>query len=180
MNEVTTGFERATPNVTMNYLDNRFEGEFYLWYYKAILTEGGSGSEGAINCDHSGGMNRLGPAQAGNRSIWDRVHYWLSAGVRVNSIWSMGAHYEDLLTTRDSSAPGPAQDDYRWVGPYVEMKRPGNMAFRFTVGKDPTDNQDFYKLNVPRPVDSGQPREAREEKGCPSNLEFPDAKEARS
>ena len=57
-----------------------------------------------------------------------------------------GAHYEHLLTTRDSSAPGAAQDYYRWIGPYVEMKLPGNMAFRFTVGKDLTDNQDFYKL----------------------------------
>jgi hypothetical protein len=60
------------------------------------------------------------------------------------------------------------------------MKRAGNMAFRFTVGKDLTANQDFYKLNLPRPVDSGQPREARDEKGCPSGPEFPDAKEARS
>ena len=66
--------------------------------------------------------------------------------MRMNSMWSLGAHYEHLLTTRDSSAPGAAQDYYRWIGPYVEMKLPGNMAFRFTVGKDLTDNQDFYKL----------------------------------
>ena len=74
------------------------------------------------------------------------MHYWANAGVRVNSMWSLGAHYEHLLTTRDSSAPGAAQDYYRWLGPYVEMKLPGNMAFRFTAGKDLTDNQDFYKL----------------------------------
>ena len=28
--------KRSMPNVTMNYLDNRFEGEFYLGYYKVF------------------------------------------------------------------------------------------------------------------------------------------------
>jgi hypothetical protein len=146
VNERTTAFEGAVPNITMNYLDNRFEGEFYLGYYKAIRSEGGSGGGGAIDCANPGGTNCLGPAQAGGRGTWDFLHYWVNAGVRVNSMWSVGAHYEHLLTTRDSSAPGAAQDYYRWIGPYVEMKLPGNMAFRFTAGKDLTDNQDFYKL----------------------------------
>ena len=48
MNRRTTAFERAMPNVTMNYLDNRFEGEFYLGYYKVIRSEGGSDSGGVI------------------------------------------------------------------------------------------------------------------------------------
>jgi hypothetical protein len=89
----------------MNYLDNRFEGEFYLWYYKAILSEGGSGSEGAINCDHPGGMNRLRPARVADRSISDCLHYWLSAGVRVNGIWSMGAHDEHRPVTAARQDP---------------------------------------------------------------------------
>ena len=59
VNERTTAFEGAVPNVTMNYLDNRFEGEFYLGYYKAIRSEGGSGGGGAINCANPGGTNRL-------------------------------------------------------------------------------------------------------------------------
>lgn len=61
-------------------------------------------------------------------------------------MWSLGAHYEQLLTTRDNSAPGAQQDYLRWLGPYVEMKLVGGMAFRFSVGHDFTDNQDFYKL----------------------------------
>ena len=146
VNERTTAFEGAVPNIIANYIDNRFEGEFYLGYYKAIRSEGGSGGGGAIGCGNPGGTNCLGPVQGGGRGTWDFLHYWVSAGVRVNSMWSMGAHYEHLLTTRDSSAPGAAQDYYRWIGPYVEMKLPGNMAFRFTAGKDLTDNQDFYKL----------------------------------
>ena len=48
VNRRTTAFERAMPNVTMNYLDNRFEGEFYLGYYKVIRSEGGSDSGGVI------------------------------------------------------------------------------------------------------------------------------------
>ena len=51
-----------------------------------------------------------------------------------------------MLARRDSGAPGAAQDSYRWIGPYVEMRLPGNMVFRFTAGKDLTDNQDFYTL----------------------------------
>jgi hypothetical protein len=146
VNERTTAFEGAVPNITMNYLDNRFEAEFYLGYYKAIRSEGGSGGGGEISCSNPGGANCLGPTQAGGRGTWDFLHYWGNAGVRVNSMWSVGAHYEHLLTTRDSSAPGAQQDYYRWIGPYVEMKLAGGMAFRFTAGKDLTDNQDFYKL----------------------------------
>lgn len=146
VSERTTAFEGAVPNITMNYLDNRFEGEFYLGYYKAIRSEGGSGGGGAISCANPGGTNCLGPGPAGGRGTWDFLHYWGNLGVRVNSMWSVGAHYEHLLTTRDSSAPGAQQDYYRWIGPYVEMKLPGGMAFRFTAGKDLTDNQDFYKL----------------------------------
>lgn len=150
VNERTTAFEGFVPNIIANYIDNRFEGEFYMGYYKAIRSEGGSG--GAFtNCTSPvlGNGQCLGTGQgvgAGGRGTWDFLHYWVSAGVRMNSMWSGGVHYEHLLTTRDSSAPGAAQDYYRWIGPYVEMKLPGSMAFRFTVGKDLTDNQDFYKL----------------------------------
>jgi hypothetical protein len=150
VNERTTAFEGAVPNITINYLDNRFEGEFYLGYYKAMRSEGGSSSEGGapINCDPSVGAGGLGNCQGptGGRGTWDFLHWWVNAGYRVNSMWSLGVHYETLLTTRDSSAPGAAQDYYRWLGPYVEMKLAGGMAFRFTAGHDFTDNEDFYKL----------------------------------
>lgn len=148
VNERTTAFEGAVPNITINYLDDRFEGEFYLGYYKAIRSEGGDPGA-ATTCTvigDPGGGNCLGPNQGGNRGTWDFLHYWANAGYRLNSMWSVGAHYEHLLTTRDNSAPGAQQDYYRWIGPYVEMKLPGGMAFRFTSGKDLTDNQDFYKV----------------------------------
>jgi hypothetical protein len=61
-------------------------------------------------------------------------------------MWSIGVHYEHLLTTRDNSAQGAQQDYFRWLGGYGEMKLAGGMAFRFTAGHDFTDNQDFYKL----------------------------------
>jgi hypothetical protein len=82
----------------------------------------------------------------GGRGTWDFLHYWGNAGYRLNSLVSAGVHYEHLLTTRDNSAPGAQQDYYRWIGPYAELKLAGGMAFRFTAGKDLTDNQDFYKV----------------------------------
>lgn len=149
VNERTTAFEGAVPNLTVNYIDDRFEGEFYMGYYKAIRSEGG-GPGSATNCsDLLKNGQCLGTTQgvgAGDRGTWDFLHYWANAGVRLNSMWSVGVHYEHLLTTRDNSAAGAQQDYYRWLGPYVEMKLAGGMAFRFTAGHDFADNEDFYKL----------------------------------
>lgn len=148
VNERTTAFEGAVPNITVNWLDDRFESEFYMGYYKAIRSEGGSPSDPGPICPPVGGVggNCLGPAQGGGRGTWDFLHYWANAGFRFNSMLSAGVHYEHLLTTRDNSAPGAQQDYYRWIGPYAEMKLPGGMAFRVTAGKDMADNQDFYKV----------------------------------
>lgn len=148
VNERTTAFEGFVPSVVMNYIDDRFEGEFYMGYYKAIRSEGGSPSDTGPGCAPigTGGGNCLGAAAGGARGTWDFLHWWVNAGYRVNSMWSLGVHYEQLLTTRDNSAPGAQQDYYRWLGPYTEMKLAGGMAFRFTAGHDFTDNQDFYKL----------------------------------
>jgi hypothetical protein len=149
VNERSTAFEGVVPNLTMNWLDDRFEGEFYMGYYKALRSEGGKPgaftncSDLLLNGQCLGTRSGVG---AGGRGTWDFLHYWANAGVRLNSMWSVGVHYEHLLTTRDNSAPGAQQDYYRWLGPYIEMKLPGGMAFRFTTGHDFTDNQDFYKL----------------------------------
>jgi hypothetical protein len=150
VNERTTAFEGAVPNLTVNYIDKYVEGEFYMGYYKAIRSEGGTPGpqegDDLGSCGGTGQRNCMGPGLAGARGTWDFLHYWANLGYRVNSMWSLGVHYEHLLTTRDNSAPGAQQDYYRWIGPYTEMKLPGGMAFRFTAGKDLTDNQDFYKL----------------------------------
>jgi hypothetical protein len=149
VNERSTAFEGVVPNLTMNWLDDRFEGEFYMGYYKALRSEGGKPGD-PTNCSdllHNGQcLGTRSGVGAGGRGTWDFLHYWANAGVRVNTMWSVGVHYEHLLTTRDNSAPGAQQDYYRWLGPYIEMKLPGGMAFRFTTGHDFTDNQDFYKL----------------------------------
>lgn len=149
-NERTTAFDGWVPNIIVNYMDDWFEGEFYMGYYKAGRSEGGKPgaqeTDGIGPCGGTGQRNCLGPNQAGARGTWDFLHYWANAGYRLNSMFSLGAHYEHLLTTRDNSSAGAQQDYYRWLGPYVEMKLAGGMAFRFTAGHDFGNNQDFYKL----------------------------------
>ncbi len=144
--ERSTAFDGFVPSITINYLDSRFEGEFYLGYYKAGRNEGGQGGATGGTPNSMQCAQEIGACGSGNRGTWDFLHYWANAGYRINSMISIGAHYEHLLTTRDSSAPGAQQDYYRWIGPYVEIKLPGSMALRFTTGKDLTDNEDFYKI----------------------------------
>ena len=71
VNERTTAFEGAVPNIIANYIDDRFEGEFYLGYYKAIRSEGGSGGGGATGCSGLVDTNCLGTSQTGGRGTWD-------------------------------------------------------------------------------------------------------------
>ena len=59
LNERTTAFQGAVPNSTINYLDTLFEGEWYLGYYMAIRSEGGSGGSRAIDCANTSGTNCL-------------------------------------------------------------------------------------------------------------------------
>lgn len=155
-NERTTAFEGIVPSLTMNYLDDRFEGEFYMGYYKAIREEGGKAGGPRQSCSDVGSSdpNCLNTAArgVGGRGSWDFLHYWVSAGYRFNSMFSGGVHYEHLLSTSASasfsggSLANYQQDYYRWIGPYVEMKLAGGMAFRFTAGKDLANNEDFYKV----------------------------------
>ena len=130
----TTAFDGWVPSLQTNYLDDRFEGEFYMGYYKSGRTDG------TVPATPNPGRGD------GRTGTWDFLHYWVNAGYRVNSMFSFGLHYEHLLTTRDNSAAFAQQDYYRWFGPYVEMKLAGGMAFRFTAGHDYGDNEDFYKL----------------------------------
>ncbi|MCC6141314.1 MAG: hypothetical protein IT389_11965 [Nitrospira sp.] len=143
-NERTTAFDGWVPNIIVNYMDDRFEGEFYMGYYKAGRNEGGN--VGSANQTGQNCVSDFGDCASGRRGTWDFLHWWANAGYRFNSMFSAGAHYEHLLSTRDNSAPGAQQDYYRWFGPYVEMKLAGGMAFRFTAGHDFSDNEDFYKL----------------------------------
>lgn len=143
-NERTTAFDGWVPNIIVNYMDDRFEGEFYAGYYKAGRNEGGN--VGSANQTTQNCVSDFGDCASGRRGTWDFLHWWANAGYRFNSMFSAGVHYEHLLSTRDNSAPGAQQDYYRWFGPYVEMKLAGGMSFRFTAGHDFADNEDFYKL----------------------------------
>lgn len=156
-NERTTAFEGIVPQVTVNWLSDRLEGEFYMGYYKGLRKEGGGAGDGGRNlCSDVGGTDpnctTSSARGSGGRGSWDFLHYWANAGYRVNDLFSFGLHYEHLLSTRAEASGGPfagggyQQDYYRWIGPYVEAKLPGSMALRFTVGKDTADNEDFYKL----------------------------------
>lgn len=154
-NERTTAFEGIVPQVTLNWLSDKLEGEFYMGWYKGIREEGGSSGDGGANACSAIGSPDCDTAARGNggRGRWDFLHYWANAGYRVNELFSFGLHYEHLLSTSASAVGGGAasnggyqQDYYRWIGPYVEAKLPGAMALRFTFGKDTADNEDFYKL----------------------------------
>jgi hypothetical protein len=147
-NERTTAFEGVVPSLTANWLSDKAEGEFYVGYYKSMREEGGKPDGRDIRCVDvgTGGGNCLGASRGGSRGSWDFLHWWGNAGYRFNEILSVGGHYEQLLTTRDNSGPTAQQDYYRWIGPYIEAKLQGGMAFRFTAGKDLADDQDFYKL----------------------------------
>jgi hypothetical protein len=145
VNGRTTAFEGIVPSLTMNYLDDRLEGEFYMGYYKSFKEDGnmpvlaGTGTSGFSPNPNPGRGDGLS-------GTVDFLHWWANAGYRFNSMFSLGLHYEHLLSTRNNSAAYAQQDYYRWFGPYVEMKLAGGMAFRFTAGHDFSDNQDFYKL----------------------------------
>lgn len=113
-------FEGVVPNVTIAYDDSLFEGEIYAGYYRATRTD----PEG--------------------EGVWDWVHYWGWFGVQPLKYFSVGVHWEHLLTTRDTG--GDPADYYQWLGGYLEAKMPGDIALRFTAGRDVFNNDDFMKL----------------------------------
>jgi hypothetical protein len=118
-----TAFEGIVPNLTMNYNDGLLEGEIYAGYYKAIRDE----------------------APGAGVGTWDFLHYWATGGVVLHKHVSIGVHYEELRSTRVKG--GTTGVLYQWLGPYIEVKLPASMAFRFTAGPDLHQNADFYKLS---------------------------------
>jgi hypothetical protein len=120
------------PNLTVNYGDALFEGQFYGGYYAAFRNTASSGQNTA-----------------------NYTHYWVNAGVKVLKFASIGAHFEDLGFAGGKVTEGPeleASNVYRWLGPYVQFSAPnGSSTFRFSFGGDITDkksNSDFYKISV--------------------------------
>jgi len=97
-------------------------------WYKSIRSEGGK-----VPGSDTGGTR-------------DFLQWWTYGGYRVTPIFSIGVHYEQLLTTRDSASPGAQRDYLRWLGGYTEFKLPRQTLLRFTAGKDFFSDEDFYRL----------------------------------
>lgn len=117
------------PNLTVNYDNDSFEGEFYFGYYGALIdnTEAGDATN-------------------------NYVHYWANFGVKASSFLSIGAHFEELyLSGGDVNGGGSldSADGYQWLGPYVQFAK-GNAGLRFSFGANLNDGfapNDFYKLS---------------------------------
>lgn len=117
------------PNLTMNYGDDMFEGQFYLGYYAALRDE----------------TTATPPGQATNNYL----HYWLNAGVKAGTFMSLGVHYEELFLAGGSANGGGSldrADGYRWLGPYLQFAK-GDAGLRFSFGGDLTDDDDSFSLN---------------------------------
>lgn len=111
------------PSLTINYLDDSFEAEYYGGYYAALRNR-----------------NEVGAL--------DFLHTWVNAGYRFTSNFSAGAHYELLSNTRTEG--GDTAVVYQWLGPYVQFSLKKGFFARFTAGADIEEggDGDFYKLSV--------------------------------
>ena len=113
------------PSLTINYLDDSFEAEYYGGYYAAL-------------------RNR------NENAALDFLHTWINAGYRFSDKISAGAHYELLSNTRNTFPLGATARVYQWVGPYVQFKTENGFFARFTAGADieSGNDGDFYKLTA--------------------------------
>ena len=114
------------PSLTVNYADDKIEGELYAGYYAALR-------------------------QRNDDAALDFLHLWVNAGYKFSSLVSAGVHYELLSNTRNTYPGGGAAAVYEWVGPYVQFTLPKGMFARFTAGPDTRKNNgrgDFYKMSV--------------------------------
>ena len=111
------------PSLTINYNDDKIEGEFYGGYYAALR-----------NRNNTGGQ--------------DFLHTWINVGYKVSDTVSFGPHYELLSNTRNPVVG--ANKSYEWLGAYVQFRLPKGFFARLTAGADlDKDNAgDFYKMSV--------------------------------
>ena len=120
------------PNLTVNYGSEHYEGQVYAGYY-AALRDNTVAAQTTLNY----------------------VHYWANFGRKISSVFSVGAHFEQLFLEGGNINGGgstPQADYYTWVGPYVQLQKNGT-GFRFSAGGDlnaPSESSsanDFYKLS---------------------------------
>lgn len=114
------------PNLTVNLLKEKIEGQFYYGYYAALRDEA--------------------PL---NGTTLSYTHYWINFGFRANKFFSLGAHYEHLINSGGSNV-AEATDVYQWLGPYIQFSKPTGGPFaRFSFGTDLVEGNDsFFKLTT--------------------------------
>ncbi|HMP85784.1 MAG TPA: hypothetical protein PKE63_00815, partial [Lacibacter sp.] len=120
------------PNLTINFDDSKFLGQFYSGYYAALSNKTVSSGQATNNY----------------------MHYWVNAGVKATPWLALGAHFENLYLAGGKRFNGGSlarTDGYQWVGPFVQVSK-GAAGMRFSFGADLTDNtsfsaNDFYKLS---------------------------------
>ena len=120
------------PNLTINFDDSKFLGQFYSGYYAAFRNE------------------TTATGQATN----NYMHYWINAGVKATPWLAVGAHFENLYLAggkRFSGGNLDRVDGYQWIGPFIQVSK-GAAGMRFSFGADLTDDasfssNDFYKLS---------------------------------
>lgn len=116
------------PNLAVFYNKGRFESELYGAYYKSLR------KEGPVTTDYFLG--------------------WLYAGTVLHKHVSAGAHYEQFRITRITD--GNPQSLYHWLGVYLKFSLDKGYFFRFSGGKNFTDNSgypaEFYRLGLFLPL----------------------------
>jgi len=122
-------FDGIVPSLTVNYSDDKFEGEFYAGYYAALRNR--SENVGAL----------------------DFLHTWINAGYKFSKNFSAGGHIEFLANTRVDLPRARASNVYQWFGPYVQFSAKNGFFARFTGGVEEGggaggNRGDFYKLAV--------------------------------
>jgi hypothetical protein len=116
------------PNLTVNLLREKTEGQFYFGYYAPLRDEAPTLPQG---------------------TTLSFVHYWANFGFRASQFFSVGAHFEHLINSGGSNV-AESTDLYQWLGPYVQFSKPGGGPFaRFSFGTDLVEGNDsFFKLTT--------------------------------
>lgn len=131
-NEGVVG-DGIVPNVTVNYDNSKFLGQFYAGYYGALKNNTKKAGEATNNY----------------------VHYWLNAGVKAKSWLAIGAHFEYLYLSGGKVNGGGSLskvDGYQWIGPFIQVSKQ-NTGLRLSFGSNIADKtkafskSDFYKLS---------------------------------
>lgn len=119
------------PNLTVNWLREVTEGQFYFGYYAPL------GERSPVN-----------PNQPPLGTLVF-VHYWANFGIRASEMFSIGAHFEHLINSGGSNVE-ESTDFYQWLGPYIQFTKPGGGPFaRFAFGPDLVEgNNSFFKLTA--------------------------------